>query len=84
MDYTRNPKDYTVIFRDNGSGIDTDLVKKIFNAGFTMRRGKGNGFGLAIAKKVIEAHGGNIWAESPGKGQGTSFYIRLPIEDLLN
>ncbi|MBU2576009.1 cell wall metabolism sensor histidine kinase WalK, partial [Patescibacteria group bacterium] len=40
----------------------------------------GSGLGLFIAKKIIEAHGGRIWAESEGKDKGSMFTFTLPIE----
>ncbi|MBI2050809.1 MAG: hypothetical protein HYT31_03300 [Parcubacteria group bacterium] len=40
----------------------------------------GSGRGLFIAKKIIEAHGGRVWAESEGEGKGSMFTFTLPIE----
>jgi signal transduction histidine kinase len=37
------------------------------------------GYGLFVAKSVVEAHGGKIWAESEGKGKGSRFTVELPI-----
>lgn len=81
IDLKKDRKECTIILRDNGSGIESEFLGKIFNAGFTLRKEKGNGFGLAIVKKIIEAHGGTIWAESPGPGRGITFYIRIPLEE---
>jgi signal transduction histidine kinase len=41
---------------------------------------RGTGLGLYIAKHIIEAHHGKIWAESEGINKGSTFYIKLPIE----
>ena len=43
------------------------------------RRHGGMGLGLAIAKGLVEAHGGHMWAESDGLGRGSTFYISLPL-----
>jgi PAS domain S-box-containing protein len=70
------------VFRlsDNGLGIKEDLLEKIFEAGFTSgSKPQGTGFGLAIARKIVEAHGGSIWAESQGERKGAAFCIRIPI-----
>ncbi|MCD6473599.1 MAG: HAMP domain-containing histidine kinase [Thermoplasmata archaeon] len=61
--------------RDNGKGIKKGELEKIFEPFYTSSEG-GIGLGLAIAKSIIEGHGGEIWAESePGKG--TTFHILL-------
>ncbi|MBU0476444.1 ATP-binding protein [Patescibacteria group bacterium] len=41
---------------------------------------EGAGLGLYVAKKYLELHQGKIWAESEGKGKGSTFYIELPIK----
>lgn len=43
------------------------------------RRYGGLGLGLAIAKVIVELHGGRIWAESEGKGKGAIFKVTLPL-----
>lgn len=69
----------TVIFiRDNGLGIEQKNLMEIFKPGFVISKEKGTGFGLAIAKKIMEAHGGEIWAESQGENKGTTFYLKFP------
>lgn len=68
-----------ISFKDNGIGIDEVSIDRIFNVGFTGTRGKGTGFGLAIVKKIINAHNGSITVKSDGKELGTEFIITLPL-----
>jgi len=69
---------------DTGLGISDELKPRLFTKG-----GKGKdslkvnvnstGFGLAFVKSVAEAHKGRTWADSPGEGQGSTFYLELPV-----
>lgn len=70
----------TFYVTDNGIGIDPgfhDQLFKLFRRGSNSDRYEGTGAGLAIAKKIVEAHGGRIWLESQ-PGQGSTFYFTLP------
>lgn len=72
-----------VIVRDNGMGIEPHVLAKIFDAfeqgdDLTTRRFGGLGLGLAITRGLVAAHGGNITADSPGRGKGASFVVELP------
>lgn len=69
---------FTIVFRDNGPGIEEENLERIFDATYTTRTGDGFGFGLAINRKLVEAHGGRISAHSEGKGLGTEFKITFP------
>jgi PAS domain S-box-containing protein len=73
-----------LVVTDTGQGIPAPFLAAIFEAfqqadGSSTRRHGGLGLGLAIAKHLVEAHGGTISAESPGDGQGATFTVRLPI-----
>jgi two-component system nitrogen regulation sensor histidine kinase NtrY len=62
---------------DNGTGIDKDVVDRVFIPKFSTKE-EGSGIGLAVAKHGVENSGGAIWFETQ-PGEGTSFYIKLPI-----
>ena len=62
--------------RDNGPGIDPEALHEIFSPFYTSKA-TGNGLGLAISKKVVDAHGGSIEAEST-PGSGTEFLLTFP------
>lgn len=63
---------------DNGSGIPEDTLKKVFDPFFTSKA-EGMGMGLSIARTIVEAHDGRIWAENRPSG-GAMFVIRLPLD----
>lgn len=66
-------------FADNGIGIEPRYLDKIFGLFEKLDAStQGNGIGLALTKRIIEFHGGNIWAESEGSGKGTTFCFTLP------
>ncbi|MBI4346043.1 MAG: CHASE2 domain-containing protein [Elusimicrobia bacterium] len=73
---------------DTGAGIAPANLGKLFQKfqQLDVARQKeagivGTGLGLAICKAVVDAHGGRIWAESPGEGKGTSFRLTLPLAE---
>lgn len=69
--------------RDNGSGIDPRYLVRIFNLFEKLEPAiPGTGIGLPIAKRIIEMHGGKIWAESEGPGKGTTIRFTLPCPAL--
>jgi signal transduction histidine kinase len=71
-----------ITLADTGAGIPKDSLDKLFSPLFTTKA-KGMGFGLAICKRVVEAHGGRISAEST-VGKGTAFTITMPTEPKLS
>jgi signal transduction histidine kinase len=68
-----------IAFKDNGVGIPGENLPKIFDPLFSTKT-KGLGLGLAIAKEIVEHHGGTIVVESQ-VGVGTTFTIKLPVEE---
>jgi signal transduction histidine kinase len=66
------------IIKDSGIGIDNEILPRLFTK-FTTKSDQGTGLGLFIVKKIIEAHGGRIWAENNSNGIGSTFYFTLPI-----
>jgi signal transduction histidine kinase len=68
----------TVRIKDSGEGIDQEIQTRLFSK-FATRSFQGTGLGLYISKKIIEYHGGKIWAENNKGEQGASFYFSLPI-----
>ncbi len=71
------PDHATVRIHDNGGGIPPEKIDRIFNPFFTTKD-KGTGLGMAISRKIVEAHEGTIEVASE-LGRGTEFTIRLPM-----
>jgi len=76
-----------VAVHDSGMGIDASFLPHVFErfrqADATITRTAGGlGLGLAIAKQLVELHGGTIRVESPGEGQGSTFVVSLPLQAL--
>lgn len=72
---------YAVAVKDSGSGIDPELVPHVFKP-FTKQikaNAQGLGLGLAIARNIVERHGGTIEVESAGRDAGATFRVTLPI-----
>jgi PAS domain S-box-containing protein len=72
----------TVRVADQGSGVPREKLPQLFKK-FAQVQAEGRrpstGLGLAICKGIVEAHGGRIWADSPGPGQGTTISFTLPL-----
>jgi PAS domain S-box-containing protein len=66
--------------RDNGIGIEPECQSRIFGLFEKLDpKSGGTGIGLAIVRRIIEVHGGKIWVESAGPGQGSTFLFTLPL-----
>ena len=61
---------------DTGVGLPTEKMDQIFSAFFTTKP-QGSGMGLSISRRIIEAHGGRLWASSKS-GRGATFQFSLP------
>ncbi|MGQ9555954.1 MAG: sensor histidine kinase [Anaerolineae bacterium] len=76
-------KEIAVSVSDTGIGIAPEHLQHIFDRFYRVDRSRsrasgGSGIGLTIAKHLVEAHGGRIWAESSGPGKGSTFTFTLP------
>ncbi len=79
----RRPKYIEISVKDQGIGLITPKgsYDKLFSRFFQERASAdGSGVGLAICKKIVNAHGGKIWVESEGKGKGTTFRFTMPFD----
>jgi signal transduction histidine kinase len=78
-------KNLLIKIKDTGEGMNKEELGKVFqrfsrgNAGNWLH-GEGAGLGLYIARKFIEMHKGEIWAQSQGEGKGSEFYIKIPFD----
>jgi signal transduction histidine kinase/ActR/RegA family two-component response regulator len=80
---TRRGRWGTITVTDSGIGIARDFLPAVFEPfrqadGSPTRVHDGLGLGLAIARQVVQAHGGTIAVDSPGTGQGSTFTVRIP------
>ncbi|MFL6456583.1 MAG: ATP-binding protein [Nitrososphaeraceae archaeon] len=75
-----NNQQVIVSIKDTGTGIDPEILPKLFTKFATKSQTGGTGLGLFICKGIIEAHGGRIWAENNKDGEkGATFYFTLPL-----
>ena len=74
----RDSQEWVVTVRDNGRGVDPDQASRIFGM-FSRADGEteGVGIGLAVCRRIVEAHGGRIWVEA-AEGGGSAFRFTLP------
>jgi PAS domain S-box-containing protein len=80
----RKERHVELLIDDTGQGIDPSFLPFIFDRfrqadSTSVRKQKGLGLGLAITRHIAELHGGNIFASSPGKDQGATFKVQLPL-----
>jgi signal transduction histidine kinase len=75
-----------IAIKDTGLGIPADHLEAIFQEftqvdTSTTRKVGGTGLGLPISRRLVEMHGGRLWAESTGvEGEGSTFFVELPVE----
>jgi len=84
---TRDDRDVTLCVVDNGIGIDAESLPKIFEmfsqAGRALDRPSlGLGIGLALARALVDLHGGSLTARSDGPGTGAELTVRLPVHEV--
>jgi signal transduction histidine kinase len=75
-----NGKEIEVTISDPGYGIHPDTLPLLFTK-FVKKSNRGTGLGLYVSKKIIEAHGGRIWAKNNQYGKGVTFGFSLPVQD---
>ena len=75
-----NDRMVTIRVKDTGSGIDPKMMPRLFSKFASSNKGSGMGLGLYISKSIVEAHGGDIWAQNNEQGEcGATFSFRLPL-----
>ena len=74
---TASDDEATMVVSDTGVGVSEENISKLFQPLFTTKA-KGTGLGLAVCKRIVEAHRGEITVESE-EGEGTSFIIKIPM-----
>jgi signal transduction histidine kinase len=80
----RNNNEVWIAVTDTGIGLEQDQLEKIFEEFYQVedhmtRRHGGLGIGLSITRALVGAHGGRVWAASPGLGKGSTFTVALPL-----
>jgi len=73
-----------VVVADTGRGIEPSQLQAVFDRfyqeeGALRRTVVGTGLGLAICRQIVSGLGGQIWAESAGRGQGSKFHFTIPL-----
>jgi signal transduction histidine kinase len=77
--------DATVSVSDAGIGFDGTERAQLFRRGFrseSARKVRGHGLGLYLSRGIVTIHGGRMWAESAGRGKGSTFTFSLPLEGI--
>jgi two-component system, OmpR family, sensor histidine kinase VicK len=79
---TGNKKQEVIVsIKDTGTGIDPEIMPRLFTKFATKSETGGTGLGLFISKSIIEVHGGRIWAENNTDGNGATFTFSLPLSE---
>lgn len=81
---SRDKSEVLFMVKDSGIGISAEQLPFIFNRFYRTDKSRnrasgGSGIGLTIAKALVQAHQGKIWAESKGEGKGSTFSFMLPL-----
>ncbi len=72
--------DAIISIKDSGTGIVPEMLPRLFNKFATKSETGGTGLGLFISKGIVEAHGGNMWAQNNEDGKGAMFTFSLPLK----
>lgn len=75
----KDNREVIVSIKDTGTGIDSQMLPRLFSKFATKSEIGGTGLGLFIAKSIIDSHGGKIWAENNADGKGATFAFKLPL-----
>lgn len=87
VELKEKPDSVLITVTDSGRGISQELLPNLFqqfSRDSSAKKIQGTGLGLYIAKEIINAHHGRIWAESEGSGKGATFYVELPVRISLS
>ncbi|MEW6186412.1 MAG: ATP-binding protein [Thermodesulfobacteriota bacterium] len=84
-DIRNSPSAIRISVSDTGIGLEEKDLERIFEPfeqadNSASRKFQGTGLGLSLSKQMVELHGGRIWAESKGQGQGSVFHFILPVD----
>lgn len=76
-----------IIIKDTGMGLEQDQLDHLFDefykTDYSRHKLDSTGLGLSICRRIIEKHGGKIWAASDGKGTGTAIHFTIPSSDVI-
>ena len=80
----KQDKDFVIVtIKDMGMGMTEEqlghLFEEFYKADLARHDFDSSGLGMSICKRIVEKHGGEIWAESPGLGKGTTMFFTLPM-----
>ena len=76
------PRSHRRVVKDTGLGMNNDQLNHVFDEFYKADKARhdfeSSGLGLSICKRIVEKHGGRIWAESPGNNRGTTMFFTIP------
>jgi signal transduction histidine kinase len=76
-----------VTVSDTGAGLGSEEFDRIFEEFYQSEDSRkagiqGTGLGLNVTRRIVNLHGGRVWAASPGKGRGSQFLFEIPAQDV--
>jgi signal transduction histidine kinase len=85
IDAKDDGKFVVVSVKDEGTGMNSEQLNHVFEEFYKADESRhdfgSSGLGLSICKRIVEKHGGKIWAESKGKGKGTTMFFTIPTSN---